>query len=284
MDNNRFIQILQELINQQNSSVSSLNQFLQEAQNSNYLSYSESEYQNLQISNTNLQAQINDLNGTIASLQTNYQNLLNTFNSGSESQSAEIDALRNLLTAVTAERDSLVQQLEQKNQTILSLTQETNSKSEQLLVSSDSVSEYQSQITELNKKLTDALNLVDAKNSELLTLENKVSLLQVALAKAKERIEAELEEAKSDIDAALEDVVLDNSSSSRTYTAIPFNEITRYLEGTNTNIDNVLCEAVLYQDPELTIPSVNEGSLTLRGKVYATDSDGVVRLAGSSCD
>jgi hypothetical protein len=83
MDNYRFIQILQELINSQNNTIGTLNNFLQEAQNSNYSSYSEADYGNLQNANRELQNQIDNLNGTIGNLQSSYQQLVDQINSGS---------------------------------------------------------------------------------------------------------------------------------------------------------------------------------------------------------
>ena len=121
MDHYRFVQILQELLNSQNSTINTLNSFLQEAQSSSYSSYSESDYNALLEQNNNLKDQVAGFNNTISGLQSSYENLISQLNSGSASQSAEISALRNLLDAVTAERDSLSLQVGEKDTTISKL-------------------------------------------------------------------------------------------------------------------------------------------------------------------
>jgi len=289
MDHFRFIQILQELLNSQNNTVLALNSFIQEAQMSNYSSYSESDYTNLQNYNITLQNQINEVSNSLARLQDDYQSLLNQVNTGSASQNAEVSALRSLLEAVTVERDSLQSQISDRDSAIVSLQSRLNDNLSSFSDYTDKTSEYQSQITELNNKLTEALNTVHAKNNELLDLESKVESLKSALSKAKEAIASELEEAKSDIDTVLDSVDISSTVSvapviTSGYTAVPFVEITRYLKGTNVSLKDVLCKGVLYQDPELTSPSPGEGSLTLDGVVYATDHEGVIRVAGTSCD
>lgn len=284
MDNFRFIQVLQELINSQNSSVLALNNFLQEAQNSNYASYSEAEYNSLQNTNTNLQNQIGELNNTVNNLQNSYQSLLEQFNSGTSSTNSQIEALQGLVSALGLEKDSLTQQLQNKDEQISSLNsrlEEANSTSSSF---GESASRYQNQIFELNNKLTECLNQIDTKNKELLILENTVTTLKQALLKAKITVAAELDEAKSDIDRVLEAFEAEDKNGNKSYTAVFFNEITRYLAGEAVSLEESLCKAVLYQDKELTAPSPNEGSLTLNGNIYATDGNGIIRLAGTTCE
>lgn len=287
MDNYRFSQILRELIEAQNNTISTLNFYLQDVQNSNFTSYSESDYNVLQEQNNNLQDQIKSLNDSINGLQSSYESLLGQMNSGSASQNAEIEALRNLLEAVSVERDSIIQQAQQKDNQISSLEGRLSEKDIVIDNLNNGVSDYQSKISDLNSKLTSALNEVDSKNKELLVLEEKVSSLQETLARVKAKISEELEEAKSDIEEVLDTVnvspVEKPKSEDSGYTAIPFLEITRYLKGSNVSLQDILCKEVLYQDPELTLPSPNEGALTFNGVVYATDGNGVIRVAGTEC-
>lgn len=130
-------------------------------------------------------------------------------------------------------------------------------------------------ITEKQVKEIELLkSLIDEKDSI-------INSLKQSLSKAKAKIEAELEEARFDIDEVLDSITHEQAqipTTSTTYTAVEFSEITRYLAGSNINIDDVIGSAILYQDKELTFPSPNEGQLTLNNKTYGTDGDGVIHL------
>lgn len=204
MNSQRFIQVLQELINNQNSLVSSANSYLYEAQMSSYNSYDQQAYQSLQNENSDLNRRINDMSYVIQQLQNDNYNLTNNVNSAVAS-TAELDSLRNLVNALTSDKDYLQSQLSFKDQQITETNSVLSNKDSQLGEAMSTISALQSSIAELNSKLSDALASLDQKQADYMSANDRAASLQAAVDIVKSKVAAELQEAMKDIDQALDE-------------------------------------------------------------------------------
>lgn len=203
MDTQRFIQVLQELINNQNTLVSSANSYLYEAQMTSYNSCDQQAYQNLQNENSNLNSRIQDMTNTISQLQNDNFNLNNR--AYSNNTSGEVDSLRNLVSALTSDKDYLQSQMASKEQQLADANSTLSNKDLQMGSSLAMISSLQEQVTDLNNKLSEALATLDQKQAELVTASDRAASLQAAVNTVKSKVAAELEEALHDIDQALDE-------------------------------------------------------------------------------
>ena len=203
MDTQRFIQVLQELINNQNTIVSSANSYLYEAQMNSYNSCDQQAYQNLQNENSNLNSRVQDMTNTINQLQNDNFNL-NTLVS-SNNTSGEVDSLRNLVSALTSDKDYLQSQIASKEQQLADVNSALSNKDIQMSSSLATISSLQEQVTDLNNKLSEALAALDQKQIEVVTVSDRAASLQAAVNIVKSKVAAELEEALRDIDEALDE-------------------------------------------------------------------------------
>lgn len=199
MDNQRIIQVLQDLLNNQNSVVSNLNQYLSEAYNTSNNCVNFYDYQNLQNDNNNLNNRISELTNTINSLQNDYQNYVNQ--ASNNNNSYELEALRSLVTSLTQDKDYLQNQLNGKDQQIVDAQ---NSVANQITNANNTINDLQNQVTELNAKLTDAINTANEKQAGIDTAAQKSALLHEAIENVKAKVEEELNEALRDIDSSLD--------------------------------------------------------------------------------
>ena len=203
MDNQRIIQVLQDLLNTQNNVVNNVNQYLSEAYSTSYNNVNQYDYQNLQNDNSNLNNRVNELTNTITSLQNDYQNLLNQYNNNNSNynNSYELDGLRSLVNSLTQDKDYLQNQLNGKDQQI---TDVQNNLTSQLSYANNTISDLQNQVTDLNSKLTDAINLANAKQASVDAAEQKSAILHDAIENVKAKVEEELKEALRDIDSTID--------------------------------------------------------------------------------
>ncbi len=199
MDNYRIVQILQDIVNNQNNLVSSLNNYISEAQNSPSGGYSQSDYDGWM-------NQMNSLNFRINELQNENQNLVNQVNSNNSGSGAELDALRGVVDSVSTHRDFLQSQVGERDARIVDLENQLNLKSQELQHAMESISIQQSDIAGLNTKLNDEININHEKQSQIDALTQQVATFHHTLEDAKNKIEAELKEAIDDIDAVLDRV------------------------------------------------------------------------------
>jgi chromosome segregation ATPase len=199
MDNYRMVQILQDIVNNQNNLVSSLNSYISEAQNSPSGGYTQSDIDGFM-------NQVNGLNFRINELQNENQNLMNQVNSNNIGAGAEMDALRGVIDSVSTHRDFLQSQVGGRDARIVELEGQVNHKSEELQRAIESISTQQMDIASLNGKLNDEINMNNEKQSQIDALSHQVATFHDTLEDAKTKIEAELKEAISDIDAVLDRV------------------------------------------------------------------------------
>lgn len=204
MNSQRFIQVLQELINNQNSLVSSANSYLYEAQMSSYNSYDQQAYQTLQNENADLNRRVNDMSYVIQQLQNDNYNLLNS-NNNSSANSAEIESLRNLVNTLTSDKDYIQSQLSAKEQQVADMNNNLSSKDAQLGEAMLTISTLQSNVADLNNKLSEALVSLDQKQAEYVSASDRAASLQAAVDVVKNKVAAELQEAMRDIDQALDE-------------------------------------------------------------------------------
>ena len=183
-----MIQILQDIVNNQNNLVSSLNSYISEAQNAPSESFDKGYIDGLN-------SQLNGLNFRVNELQNENQNLMNQVNSNNSGAGAEIDALRGVIDSVSTHRDFLQSQVGERDARIVDLEGQANYKSEELQRAMESISSQQADIANLNSKLNDEINIT-----------NQVATFHHTLEDAKSKIEAELKEAIDDIDAVLDRV------------------------------------------------------------------------------
>jgi len=207
MDKQRSIQIFQELVNNTNLQLSQLNSYLNEAYSSPDMYYNQWEVDNLRNENNSLNSRINDLQNMVNDLQNQNQNLVNQVNSGSASNSAEVDALRMLVSSLTSDKDYLNSQLMMKDQNIADAESRYSQKNEEVNSLLTSIGDKQNEISNLTNQLVEASNNINSLNIEIGVLNQKMQELQTSIENAKSKIESELNEAISDIDAALDDVV-----------------------------------------------------------------------------
>ena len=206
MDTQRFIQVLQELINSQNNIVSSLNSYIGEAQAASFSSCDIAVYQALQEENNNLNSRINELATTNNQLQNDIFNLHTQIDSGTASSNAEIDSLRNLVSALTNDKDYLQSVVNSRDHDLDELRNFTlTGKDFQINELSTNVSNLQTQVTELNSRLSEAFLTLEQKQAELNAANEKVAALQNSVNTVKQRVAAELEEALHDIDQAIDE-------------------------------------------------------------------------------
>jgi chromosome segregation ATPase len=202
MDNYRITQILQELINNQNSVVSNLNNYLSEAQNSSWApSYDSSYVQNIQNENQNLSNRVNELSNTVSQLQNDLQNSYNN----SSNSGAELESLRNLVTAVTGDRDYLQGQVASKDQQINELNNSYASHYSTVDGLNATINGLNSQVTDLNNKLNEAYGVIAQKQSEYDEMARKEEGFRNSLQQLKSKVASELDEALQDIDQALDE-------------------------------------------------------------------------------
>jgi chromosome segregation ATPase len=199
MDNYRMVQILQDIVNNQNNLVSSLNSYISEAQNAPAESFDKGYIDGLN-------SQINGLNFRVNELQNENQNLMNQVNSNNSGAGAEIDALRGVIDSVSTHRDFLQSQVGERDARIAELEGQANHKSEELQRAMESISTQQADIANLNSKLNDEININHEKQSQIDALSEQVASFHHTLEDAKSKIEAELKEAIDDIDAVLDRV------------------------------------------------------------------------------
>ena len=203
MNTQRFISALQELINNQNNIVSSANSYLYEAQMASYNSCDQQAYQNLQNENSILNSRIGDMTNTINQLQNDNFNLNNQ--TPSNNTSGEVDSLRNLVSALTSDKDYLQSQIASKEQQLVDANSALSNKDLQMGSSLATISSLQEQVTDLNNKLSEALVALDQKQAEVVTVSDRAASLQAAVNIVKSKVAAELEEALHDIDEALDE-------------------------------------------------------------------------------
>lgn len=194
-----MIQILQDIVNNQNNLVTSLNSYISEAQTSVAGAYTQSDIDGFV-------NQVNALNFRINELQNENQNLANQVNSNNIGSGAEIDALRGVVDSVSSHRDFLQSQVVERDARIVELEGQVNHKSEELQRAMESISTQQADIASLNGKLNDEININHEKQSQIDALTNQVATFHNTLEDAKSKIEAELKEAIDDIDAVLDRV------------------------------------------------------------------------------
>ena len=203
MNTQRFIQVLQELINNQNTLISSANSYLYETQMNSYNSYDQQAYQNLQNENYYLNNRIQDMTNTINQLQNDNFNLNNL--ASSNNTSGEVDSLRNLVSALTNDKDYLQSQIASKEQQLVDANNALSNKDLQMGSSLATISSLQEQVTDLNNKLSEALATLDQKQAEVVTVSDRAASLQAAVNVVKSKVAAELQEALQDIDEALDE-------------------------------------------------------------------------------
>lgn len=202
MDNYRITQILQELINAHNGVVSNLNNYLCEAQNNPTPTYDVNYVQNLQNDNQNLTNRVNELSNTVNQLQNDLQHSYNNSNNSG----AELESLRNLVSAVTSDRDYLQGQVAAKDQQINDLNNSYANHYTTVDGLNNTISNLNSQVTDLNNKLTEAYGVVAQKQAECDELLRKEESLRGSLEQVKSKVASELDEALRDIDQALDEV------------------------------------------------------------------------------
>ena len=188
MNTQRFISALQELINNQMASYNSCDQ---------------QAYQNLQNENSILNSRIGDMTNTINQLQNDNFNLNNQ--TPSNNTSGEVDSLRNLVSALTSDKDYLQSQIASKEQQLVDANSALSNKDLQMGSSLATISSLQEQVTDLNNKLSEALVALDQKQAEVVTVSDRAASLQAAVNIVKSKVAAELEEALHDIDEALDE-------------------------------------------------------------------------------
>lgn len=194
-----MIQILQDIVNNQNNLVSSLNSYISEAQNSPSGVYTQSDIDGFV-------NQVNALNFRINELQNENQNLVNQVNSNNQGAGAELEALRGVVDSVSSHRDFLQSQVGERDARVAELEGQVNYKSEELQRAMETISTQQADIANLNGKLNDEININYEKQSQIDALTNQVATFHHTLEDAKSKIEAELKEAIDDIDAVLDRV------------------------------------------------------------------------------
>lgn len=115
MDTQRFTNILQDLINSSNSNISLLNQYLFEAQNNNTLTLLELEYNKTKVENGQLQTKLAELESKVLNLETINKKLVNDIVSNESIGDNQYETLRSSLQRTIDERNSLNEQLKQKD-------------------------------------------------------------------------------------------------------------------------------------------------------------------------
>jgi len=207
MDNNRFLQILQETINSQNSIISSLNSYVHEVYTSPNNGYDQYFVSSLQSEVSNANSRINDLTNTLAQLQNDNQNLAAQLsNQNSSSQSYELESLRNLVSSLTNDKDYVQSTLTSRDQQINDLNNTINGLNAQYSSSFEVVNALNSQISELNVKLSELHTIITQKQTEIDALISRESDIKSSLQSVKAKVALELGEALQDIDAAIDEV------------------------------------------------------------------------------
>ncbi len=115
MDTQRFTNILQDLINFSNSNISNLNQYLFEVQNSNSSTLLELEYNKTKVENGQLQTKLAELESKVLNLETINKKLVNDIVSNESIGDNQYETLRSSLQRTIDERNSLNEQLKQKD-------------------------------------------------------------------------------------------------------------------------------------------------------------------------
>lgn len=204
MDNYRFIQILQEISNSQNSFVSSLNNYINEVQSSGWNQYDPAYVQNLQNDNSNLNYRVNELTSNIGQLQNDIQMLQSQIANNSMSTSAEVDSLRSLVSSLTNDKDYLQSQCNAKDQQINDLTNSVLSLQTTIDSDVNTITDLNNTIANLNAQLSEAYNVINQKQSEQDALAQQNESFRLKLEQLKAKVAAELDEAQRDIDEALD--------------------------------------------------------------------------------
>lgn len=210
MDTYRITQILQELVNEENSRLSKLNEFLQEAINNPSHGYNTGDYQQLeerirQLSDRNAHLE-NEINGLRADYERIVAELANDEANDAVRSNAEIDALRALCDSLRSDRDNLQGTIDSNGSRVSELEAQVTEKQNGLDYTNNVISELQAQVTELNNKVSELLGEVSAKQLKIEELADTTDEVKAALDSAKSKIKAEMEEAMAEIDQAIDEI------------------------------------------------------------------------------
>ncbi len=205
MDNNRFIQILQEISNSQNSFIYSLNNYINEVQSSGWNQYDPSYVQNLQNENNSLNGRLNELTNTVGQLQNEIMNLQSQISTNSYSSSGELDSLRALVSSLTNDKDYLQTQLNGRDAQVNDLTNSVLNLQSTIDYNNSNVNNLNTTVAELNNKLNEAYGVISQKQAEYDALAQKSDSFRSVIDQLKTKVADELDEAQRDIDQALEE-------------------------------------------------------------------------------
>lgn len=197
MDQNRIIQLLQEVISNQNSTVYKINDYITEIQNNSWSYIEPSVHQNVINEKDMAWSRVNDLQNQLTSLQQNFD-ILSTNTSGS---SAEIQALRSLVDAITSERDFLQTENARKDGDIANLNQSIedikNTQINSLLATN---SDLNNAVFSSNETINNLNLSLEEKQRELTECQAKLADIGSKLRDLRLRVKAELEEATGEVD------------------------------------------------------------------------------------
>jgi chromosome segregation ATPase len=210
MDTYRITQILQDLVNEENSRLSKLNELLQEAINNPGNGYNTGDYQvledrNQQLSDRNAHLE-NEINGLRGDYERIVAELANNEANNSVRTNAEIDALRALADSLRSDRDNLQNTINSNGSYVFDLQSQLTEKQNGLDYTNGVISELQAQVAELNSKVSELLADVAAKQLKIDELTDTTDEVKAALSVAKDKIKEELEEAMSEIDQSLDEI------------------------------------------------------------------------------
>jgi chromosome segregation ATPase len=205
MDNNRFVQILQEISVYQNSFIYSLNNYINEVQTSVSNQYDFSYVQNLQSENNNLTSRVNELTTNINQMQNELLNLQSQISNNNYNSSSELDSLRMLVNSLTTDKDYLQSQLNSKDTQINELI--NNNLTLQLTNDSNvsNINDLNNTIAQINVKLNEAYTVIGEKQAEYDVLVQRNNSFREVVEQLKVKVADELDEAQRDIDQALEE-------------------------------------------------------------------------------
>lgn len=142
------------------------------------------------------------MTNSVTQLQNDLQNSYNN----SSNSGAELESLRNLVSAVTADRDYLQGQVASKDQQINDLNNSYAGYYSTVDGLNATISNLNIQVTELNGKLNEVYGVVAQKQAECDELLRKEQGFRESLGQIKSKVASELDEALHDIDQALDEV------------------------------------------------------------------------------
>jgi chromosome segregation ATPase len=210
MDTYRITQILQDLINEENSRLSKLNELLQEAINNPGHGYNTGDYQVLEDRIRQLSDRNSQLENEIGGLRSDYERIVTELANDEANDSArgnaEIDALRALSESLRSDRDNLQSTINSNGTRIFELEAQVTEKQNGLDYTNNVISELQAQVSELNSKVSELLSDVAAKQLKIDELADTTDEVKAALDSAKSKIKAEMEEAMAEIDQAIDEI------------------------------------------------------------------------------